>query len=414
MPDLTGLLQLGWAFTPAGDRATVAPPATGRTDFLNGLLHAAGLSKAGSQALLDHTAAGQTNSDLEYLLHERRALWAYTDHGTRLGQTMKAAMSGHDATSQRLFKETSQLLGRDTRRYFTYDKDHHLKFTDTDGHADDLSGLRPSLGEIMRTHLGDISGSLSADALLGADGKTSGPTRQDIDALLAEVSQDDQAFAALMWDQIGRTHALLDQRYAARGGIGNVLISQGTLIGHLLTMRREALIARGVTTDKANGQIKSLIDKGVGLVPIPYEKLFGGVSKAVYGEVVKSRYGEVGDWLSRLTEQGGGSSEQDTKTATDEQAVARLLHQMSLSVAVDHANAAGVKAWGEPFAENGEILPPDRWMNDEKKVDSFIDWCDKNDFSAPRIGQDLRSTIENTHDDAISSFNTAKPGELRP
>jgi hypothetical protein len=414
MPDLTGLLQLGWALTPAGDRATVRPPAKGRTDFLNGLLHVAGLSKAGSQALLDHTPAGQKNSDLEYLLHERRARWAYTDHGASLGQTMKAAMSGHDATSQRLFKETSDLLGRDIRGYFTYDQDHHLKLANTAGHADDLSGLRPSLGEIMRSHLGDIGGSLSADALLGADGKTSGPTRQDIDALLAEVSQDDQAFSALVWDEIGRTHALLDQQYAARGGIGNVLISQGTLIGHLLAMRRESLIARGKTVDKANEQIKGLIDKGIGLVPVPYESLFGGVSKAVYSEVVKSRYGKIGDWLSRLAEQGGGASDQDARTATDEQAVLGLLHQMSLSVAVDHANAAGVRVLGEPFAANGKILPPDQWINDPKKVDRFVAWCDRNDFAAPQISQNLKSTIENSHDDAIGSFSGTKPGELRP
>jgi len=414
MPDLTGLLHLGWALTPAGDRATVEPPAKGRTDFLNGLLRVAGLSKAGAQALLDHTPVGQKNSDLEYLLHEPRARWAYTDHGASLGQTMKAAMSGHDPTSQRLFKETSEILGRDTRRYFTYDRDHHLKFADSDGHADDLSGLRSSLGEIMRAHLGDLGGSLSADALLGADGKASGPTRQDIDALLADVSQDDQAFSALMWDEIGRTHALLDQQYAARGGIDSVLISQGTLIGHLLAMRRESLIAHGKTVDQANEQIKGLIGKGIGLVPVPYESLFGGVSEVVYSEVVKSRYGTVGDWLARLAEQDGGESQQDAVTATDEQAALRLLRQMSLSVAVDHANAAGARVRGEPFAANGKILPPAHWINDPKKVDRFVEWCDKNAFAAPQISQDLKSTIENSHDDAIASFSGTKPGELWP
>jgi hypothetical protein len=414
MPDLAGLLQLGWALTPTGNRATVQPPSKGRTDFLNGLLHAAGFSKEGSQALLDHTPSGQKNSDLEYLLHERRPLWAYTDHGTTLGQTMKAAMSGHDATSQRLFKEMSELLGRDTRRYFGYGKDHRLKFDNVDGHADDLSGLRPSLGEIMRSHLGEIAVSISADALLGADGKAPGPTRQNIDALLAEVSQDDQVFSSLIWDEIARTHALLDQQYADRRGVDNVLISQGTLIGHLLAMRREALMARGETTDAANRQIKDFVNKGIGLVPIPYVNLFGGVSKAVYSEVVKSRYSEVGNWLSQLAQQDGGSSDQDAKTASDEQTATALLRQMSLSVAVEHANASGIPIRGEPFAENGRILSVDQWIGDPKKVDKFVRWCDRNDFAAPRMGQNLKSTIENSHDDAVSSFASARTVELRP
>jgi hypothetical protein len=218
MPDLTGLLRLGWALTPPGDRATVEPPAKGRTDFLNGLLHIAGFSKAGAQALLDHTPAGQRNSDLEYLLHERRARWAYTDHGTRLGQTMKAAMSGHDATSQRLFKETSQLLGRDTRRYFTYDKDHHLRFADTDGHADDLSGLRPSLGDILSAHLKDIDGAFFGEVLAQGRVRTV-PSPRDTDALLAEAGQSDEAFTALVRKEIGRARTLLDQQYADGKGI---------------------------------------------------------------------------------------------------------------------------------------------------------------------------------------------------
>ncbi len=194
MPDLTGLLRLGWALTPPGDRPTAEPPSGGRTDFLNGLLRAAAVNRTGAQALLDHTPPGAKKSDLEYLLHERRPLWAYTDHGTALGQTMNAAMSGHDATSQKLFKETSEILGRDVRRYFTYDKDHHLKFTDVDGHADDLSSLRPALGEIMSAHLGDLENALAADDLFGADGKAPGPNRQDVDALFADVSPERPGF----------------------------------------------------------------------------------------------------------------------------------------------------------------------------------------------------------------------------
>lgn len=414
IPDLAGHLRLGWALTPPGNRATVDPPAMGRTDFLNGLLHAAAFREKCAQALLNHTPPGQRNSDLEYLLHERRPLWAYTDHGTTLGRTLRSAMTGHDDTSRRLFKEMSELLGHDTRRYFTYDKDHRLKFGNIDGHADDLSGLRPDLGEIMCVHLEDIGRSIAADSILGADGKSSGPTRRDVDALLAEVSQDDRAFSSLMWQQIGRTRVLLDQQYADGGGVHDILISQGTVIGHLLAIRREALIARGKKVDAANQQVKDLIGKGVGLLPVPYARLFGGASKAIYDEAVETRYRQVGDWLSRHAERDGGSADQDAKVTTDEQAVISLLHQMALSVAVGHANATDANVGGEPFAENGKILSPDRWVNDPEKVDRFVAWCDRNDFAAPRISHDLRSAIENSHDDAVRSFENAAPGELRP
>jgi hypothetical protein len=405
MPDLVGLLQLGWALTPAGNRPTVEPPAKGRTDFLNGLLRAAGSSKDGSQALLGHTPPGRHDSDLEYLLHERRPLWAYTDHGAGLGQTMKAAMSGHDATSQRLFKEMSELLGRDTRRYFTYDKDHRLKLDNVDGHADDLSGLRPALGDILCSHLKDIDDALFAD-VLGSGRPRELPSPHDIDALLAEASQSDEAFTALVKSEIGRTRALLDQQYASGRGVDDVLISEGGFLGHLLAMRRETLVAHGVTVDTENQQVRELIDNGIGLVPVPYATLFSGVPAKLYDELADEQYGRIGDWLFERTRQDGGSAEQDSKVATDEQAVRKLIRQMSLSVAIDHINASGRRAPGEPFADaKGHILPPSRWKNDAHAEIRFIDWCKKNDFAAPRMSQSLETAIDNSHDDAVSGFN---------
>jgi hypothetical protein len=406
LPDLTGLLHLGWALTPAGDRPTVEPPSHGRTDFLTGLMRAAGFSKRGAQALLDHTASGQKSSDLDYLLHERRGLWAYTDHGSGLGQALRAATAGHGAISQRLFKETSEILGRDTRRYFTYDKDHRLKFTDTDGHADDLSGLRPSLGEVLRVHLGDVSDSLFGE-MLGSGPPKSLPSPRDIDALLVEVGQDDAAFSALVRDGIGRTRMLLDRQYADGNGIDNVLISQGGLLGHLLAMRREALISRGVRTDAANQQVKDMIGNGVGLLPVPYAKLFAGIPAGVYSGLVEHQYDKIGEWLWQQIREDGGSAQQDSKSITDEQAVMKLLRQMSLSAAIGHA--AGAKASGEPFADaNGRIRPPNEWVNDSRAESRFVQWCERNDFVAPQMSESLRTAIKNSHDDAVASFNQAE------
>jgi hypothetical protein len=318
-------------------------------------------------------------------------------------------MSGHDETSQKLFKEMSEVLGRDVRQFYSYDKDHKLKFDDVHGQADDLSGMRYSLGQIMRSHLEDIDNSLAADnmTLRGL------LHPRDIDALLAEVTQDDQVFAALVRDQIGRTRVQIDQQYATGNGVDTLLISEGTVFGHLLAMRREVLIARGVKVDAANEQMKNYISQGIGLIPVPYTELFGGVSKGVYEQVLTSQYGKVGDWLAKQAEQGGGSAEQDATTANDERAVMRLLHQMSLSVSVERIKQAGGKATGESFAtDNGKILPLREWENNSAKVDDFIRWCKRSNFSAPQISQNLQTAIEHSHDDAVRSFNDAKPGDL--
>ena len=297
MPDLTGLLRLGWALTPAGDRLTVEPPAAGRTDVLNGLLNAAAFSKEGAQALLDHTAPGRRDSDLEYLLHERRPLWAYTDHATTLGRVMATAMAGHDPVARRLFKETSELLGRDTRRYFTYAKDHRLRFADVDGHADDLSGLRPALGEILRSHLDSVDDAFFGDAL-GAGGPKalSGTPRHRRFACRggSRVTRHSPRW----WKMKSVAPGCSSTGSTPTGkGSQNVLISQGRLLGHILAMRREVLVARGVTIDAANRQIKDLIDQGIGLVPVPYADVLGRVPAKAYHEVAAAQYGKLGDWL---------------------------------------------------------------------------------------------------------------------
>ncbi|MBC6462095.1 hypothetical protein [Actinomadura sp. HBU206391] len=404
--DLTRHYDLGPLLNPRQQLPAV--PYDGRTDVLGSLLSVAAADSKGAQALLDYTPAGQHKSYLEYLLHERRSVWARTDHGASLGQTMRAAMSGHDGTSQKLFKEMTELVGNDVRQFYSYDKDHKLKFTDPHGQADDLSGMRYSLGEIMRAHLEDLDNSLAANKM-GLKGPLD---PADIDALFAEVAQDDQVFAALVRDQVGRTRAQIDRQYATGKGIDALLISEGNLFGHLLAMRREVLISHGVKVDAANAQMKSYIDQGIGLVPVPYADLFGNVSKGVYEQAVTSGYGKVGDWLAKQGEQGGGSAEQDAKTASDEQAVLSLLRQMSLGASVDYARDVGAKAAGESFADRrGKILPPEKWVGDSEKVNAFVKWCKKNNFEAPRISEDIESTINNSRKGAVSSFN-AESGEL--
>jgi hypothetical protein len=83
---------------------------------------------------------------------------------------------------------------------------------------------------------------------------------------------------------------------------------------------------------------------------------------------------------------------------------------MTLSIAIDHVNASGGVARGEPFADaKGRILPPSRWQDDSRAESRFIDWCRENDFVAPQLSQSLQTAISNSHDDAVSSFNG--PGE---
>jgi hypothetical protein len=167
--------------------------------------------------------------------------------------------------------------------------------------------------------------------------------------------------------------------------------------------------------DAANQQMKKYIDQGIGLIPVPYADLFGGVSKGIYEQATTTQYGKVGDWLAKQAEQGGGSAEQDAMTASDEEAVIRLLRQMSLSASIYDANGPGMRAMGEPFADKeGKILPSREWISDPEKVSRFVGWCETSEFKAPGINRDLQAMIKMSHDEAIDSFNNGKSGEMAP
>lgn len=395
LPDLGGLLHLGWLLTPA----KYAPAQQGNgldrpTDYLNGLMKAAAFSKEASQALL--------KNNLGYLLHDRREKWARTDHGTTLGLAMKAAMSDHDKESMSLFAEARKVLGKDIRANVKADGGK-LKVLNL-GQLEQLSGLRYSLGLIMGSHLEDIDTSFA--------GKNSAAA--DYDALLAYVALDNEAFWALANNQIARTRMGLDAQYSSGRGADEMLAQRMGMLGHLFALRQEMLGAVGEQYKKqsdAKGElIKELVGTGIGYLPIPYANLFGKGVKEIYEEGVNYGYGKAGDWLTqqaqKILEDKKLKNQPLPPFENDQAAGDELVYQMLRSTMVTHIAQF-------PGVDNRELKhqsfmkkPPEQWGDPEK--DDFAKYCRDHNIPMETSADKAKLSMNNAHRDAVNHFADPK------
>ncbi|MFK4269560.1 hypothetical protein [Streptomyces milbemycinicus] len=392
LPDLGGLLHLGWLLTPA-EYAPAAEqgknPLDRPTDYLNGLMKAAAFSKEASQALL--------KDNLGYLLHDRREKWARTDHGTTLGLAMKVAMSDHDAHSMALFAEARKVLGKDIRANVKAEGGK-LKVMDL-GQFEQLSGLRYSLGLIVGSHLEDMDTSFAA--------KDS--AARDYDALLAYVVLDNDTFWALANSQIARTRMGLDNQYSSGSGSDETLAQHMGMLGHIFALRQEMLGAVGEQYKKqseANGElIKELVGTGIGYLPIPYANLFGKGVKEVYEEGVNYGYGKAGDWLAQKAQSllADKKPKNELPPFEDDQAAGNdLVYQMLRSTMVAHiAQFPGV---GGRELKNQSFMkkPPEQWGDPEK--DDFAKYCRKHNIPLVSSADRAKLSMNNAHGDAVSNF----------
>jgi hypothetical protein len=401
LPTLVTVHDLGNALD--GPTHCISPgPRT--TDLLIPLLTLASAGPATAQALLNHTPTGSRISNLDYLLHERRAVWSTTDHGAALGAVLQAAASGQDPVSTSLFDQAVHLLAHDTLRHVSYAPGGHLSISDQDT-LDQLHALRPHLATLLIAHLGPVAERLRSSDRRGhlKDDLT---FERDIQGVIADVSMNDKAFNRLLLAQIAHTKALFDQQYAQPGVRGqdafdNLLHQEAGMLGRLLAIHREVLSTRESREAAENAEIKDWIGKGVGLIPIPYAEKFGGVTKEVYEQVTKSGYAKAGEWLGqRLAEQPSPANSDATRT-TDEDAVIDLTKQMLISAAT-HAPFSPTDLRGRSFAPSGKILPPNTWTN--AQTDAFLEMCDSRGMHVSSTGDNLESYTRESRYRAINSF----------
>ena len=274
LPDLTGKFALGNALDPGTTHVKLGER---KTDYLMPLLDIAITSgRQGAQALLsprpmgpytgDPSTTFPKNTNLEYLIRERRMIWAETDHGATLSHLIETAAKGHDPESERLALHTIDLLAREARGYFSVDPGALELRTGDKKTMDALSGLRPHVANLLSTHIVKVN-DLYRTFILGANRTNAPVTDADLDYVILDLSRNSDAFSTLLKAQIAHTKADIDR---AAGGdrtrLTNAIVVNGQIFGHLLEARNQTTLAEDDRVEAANEQLRNMVSSGVGLI----------------------------------------------------------------------------------------------------------------------------------------------------
>jgi hypothetical protein len=255
-------------------------------------------------------------------------------------------------------------------------------------------------------HLGSVGDRLFAIDSFGHLTNGSREEEANLLAAIADTVQDDTAFQRLARAQMGHMRAWLDRQYASGGPIDVGVAAETQILGYLLALRKEGMQARGENAKACNEQLKDLVQKGIGYIPIPYADKFGDLTKDVYNAVVNHWYSQAGDWLAAQLGDKSVESNTESRRLTDEQALIDLTKQMLLSSAVHNLEYSAKDVDGQIFARNGKITPPETWTGPE--AETFVRWCRDKGFPIPSVLQAASGTIEGAHDKAVKVFVNAE------
>jgi hypothetical protein len=368
--------------------------------YLQGLLMAAGASRAGAQILLDYTPAGETSGNLRYLLHERRRMWAGTDHGAALGNVLRTAASGEDERSREIFDEIVRVLGADQLKLMKYEAGG-LKIDDREA-FDELSGLRAAMGDLLISQLDHVSTKLYAAEDSGHIVRGSRERTRLLLAVIADTVTDDAAYTALFKAHVGHLRLWIDDQNG-KGREGEVGLAMGAgSLGRLLALRTETMKALKVQEDKVNAALKAKIDFGLGLVdPAAYLTRFR-VPPEITGPAGAKVFDEISKHLVERLGENAEKGNTENHRISDEDRMRDLVNQMLLSSAVFHLEYQAAEVVGEVFAENGKILPPSTW--DEGQAEAFYDWCRERDVPIPKLNNTVNSAVDSARDGTIEKF----------
>jgi hypothetical protein len=366
--------------TPQGKYFAGADPFTG-------LMHALGTNKDAAQQVLHFPPdpeGADAISNLRYLLHDRRPIWGLGDRGAALGEAMRAAMSGQGPESEKLTFQAGDIIADDARKLFTVEPGGKIKISDGD-HIDNLSALRPIMGEIFAAHIDKMKQIFSAGA--GGDGRFSTPMNAaDLDYLLLDLSRDGSAFTALLNAQVGHARSAIDNAVAKDPShLGDVLSDEVDVFGHLLEARGQTVLAETRRVEGINAEFASMVAEGIGYVPIPYSGKIGSLAKGALGELIgsgassayhdftKGQYDKFGNWLTKSAEAKPISG--ITIPTTDAESVQRLVNQMIISSTLTHGRYESSDLAGKSFATN-EHPPQLRPLNSltGQQYENFMDW----------------------------------------
>ncbi|WP_131739782.1 hypothetical protein [Actinomadura roseirufa] len=397
LPDLTGRFDLGDALDPGTGKVTGGER---RTDFLAPLLRAAAASgTAASQALLTHRPMGPVTpgplpaikvTNLEYLMHDRRVVWAGSDHGAALGTLLRAAAGGHDPESTRLAFAAAKILADDARANVEI-KDGNVHIGDKSvfdaltglsladalarpHHYDELSGLRPAMATVMVAHLDKIHDLTLLSKFDGRAGST-GMTGEDFDYLLLDLTRDATAYQTLLMGQMAHAKLAIDGTVADHGDLENTIAGEGHLFGHLLEARHQAVGAEEARLAEDLARMRQYVGYGVALIPLEPTLIPG---RAAGGPVLAAAStklsGAMTDWLAkRLADKADPTI---LAPKTDTEGVERLLNQMIVSSLTSHGRLNGPDLAGRTFATPGphpKVRPFESL--DAQEMERFLQWA---------------------------------------
>jgi hypothetical protein len=264
------------------------------------------------------------------------------------------------------------------------------------------------MGDVLVSRLGSVSDRLFSIDSFGHLTKGSREEEANLLAVLADTVQDDAAFQTLAKAQIGHMRVWLDRQYASGRPIDVGVEAEAQMLGYLLALRREGMQARGENAKASNNQLKDLIGRGIGYIPIPYADKFGGVAKDIYNEVVNHWYTQAGDWLAAQVGDMSVTTNTEPHRLTDEQALIDLTKQMLLSSAVHNLEYSTNDVDGQVFAHSGQTTPPETWTSGQ--AEAFARWCRDKGFPLPSVLQTASGAIDSAHDKAIQGFINAESG----
>ncbi|TDD60029.1 hypothetical protein E1298_46305 [Actinomadura rubrisoli] len=342
------------------------------------------------------------HTNLEYLLHDRRAVWGESDHGTALGKTIKTAATGHDPASARLAFATTKILADDARTNFTvkdgkvavgdkspfgYLKDGHLgDAIARPHHYDELSGLRPAMAEVLVAHLDRLHDIVRLSKLDERPGST-GMTGEDLDYLLLDVTRNASAYETLLMGQVAHARLAVDRTIAGHGDLTNTVKGEGHMFGHLLEARHQSVGAEEARLAEDLDRMRKYVGYGIGLIPVGTDLIAqrSPVGGEVYSQASAEAANVLTNWFVRRLADKAEPTIFAPKTETE--GVERLFNQMIASSLVTHGRLTGKDLAGKPFATEGhdpKLLPIGsldgralegflRWANDRLKIDNFSD-----------------------------------------
>ncbi|MET9063992.1 hypothetical protein ACWDR1_00400 [Streptosporangium sandarakinum] len=413
--DLAAALGLGTLLRP-GQGVVTRPGKQAKSAVVDDLFHAAGSSGEASRALLDHTPAGWKESVLSYLLTTRLDAFAYSDGHGPFSQVLLAATTGQDATSRKLAAELTKTAADQAQRVFGKAGDGNLEITDRAA-FDRLAPLRYPLARAIAANIDQVSSLLLNHATFGkADAK-------DMSYALALAARDDAGYEALIRAQTEHMRAALDKvppvgleksnlkglgfsaadlktyDFDEDGRVGkddvrqfllDGIVGEARPFGHIVEIRRQALIAEGLDDKKASEALQTMVRDAIGMFPVPGAKQVGELATGAFGSLLTKSYDkatgagydQTAKWIAQqVSDQGLDLGAAYQTLANDRLAVEKLTEQMIAAAMLQKGLLDGIELKGQTFAIGSQpTIKPFTEMRSEEYSD-FLRWVGRNGAS---------------------------------